>query len=292
MADISPLAALSDSLAALVARIATGVVGISGAHRRSWSGLVWASGVIVTAEEALRDEEQIMVTLPTGESSLGTLAGRDPGTDIAVLRVQGAEPALAEPAPDVAAGNLAVAVGRRGASTLAHVGHFAEIGDAWRSLRGGQIGRLMRLDMTMSGAAEGGPVVDAQGKLVGMAVLGPRGRVLAIPAETIHRIVPRLLTEGSVGRGYLGVGLHPVRASETGQAGAIVISLDANGPAALAGMLIGDLLVSWNGEPIRGVRDIFTRLGVESVGAEVEIGLVRAGNATTLPLHVGRRNGR
>ncbi|MDQ2802639.1 MAG: S1C family serine protease, partial [Pseudomonadota bacterium] len=186
--------------------------------------------------------------------------------------------------------SLAMVVGRRGGTAVARLGIVSEAGEAWRSVRGGRIDRLLRLDLTLNAASEGGPAVDASGRLIGMAVFGPRGRVLVIPGETIARVVPQILAGGSIGRGYLGLGLHPVPAAEGSQGGVIVISIDPKGPGAKAGLIMGDLLVAWNGESIRRMRDILLRLGPDSVETDATLGLVRAGVDTTVLLHVGRRN--
>lgn len=293
MPDTTPLTALSDALAALVQTTSRAVVGVHGGSRRGTSGLIWQDGVVVTAEEALRRDDGLQVTLPGGETVAATLAGRDPSTDIAVLRVAGAGGSAPEPAADARPGELALALGRRHGATVSRLGIVSQAGEAWRSMRGGRIDRFIRLDLSLDAPLEGGVAIDAAGRLIGMPVFGPRGRVLAIPAATIARVVPRILADGSVGRGYLGLGLHRVgggrRDAAPGQAGAIVVSIDPDGPGAAAGVLLGDVITSWDNEPIAGLRDIVVRLGSESIGTAVELGLVRAGAATKLTLHVGKR---
>jgi S1-C subfamily serine protease len=291
--DTTPLTALSDALAALVQQAAQTVVGVHGGSRRGTSGLIWQDGVVVTVEEALRRDDSLQVALPGGETVAATLAGRDPSTDIAVLRVVGATGSAPEPAPDARPGELALALGRRHGATVSRLGIVSQAGEAWRSMRGGRIDRFIRLDLSLDAPLEGGATIDAAGRLIGMPVFGPRGRVLVIPAATIARVVPQILADGSVGRGYLGLGLHRLgggrRDAATGQAGVIVVSIDPDGPGAAAGVLLGDVITSWNDEPIAGMRDIVVRLGSESIGAAVELGLVRAGTATMLTLNVGKR---
>src|SRR5262249_36007639 len=129
-----------------------------------------------------------------------------------------------------------------------------------------------------------------QGHVVGMTVLGPRRRALLIPSSTIDRAVDQLLTRGHVFRGYLGAGLQPMkqeRASNGSEAsdrrrGALVLSIDPNGPSARAGMLVGDILTAWNGEPIERVREVMRLLGPESIGTTVDLGLIRGGAPTAL----------
>ncbi len=292
MPDTTPLTALSDALAALVEQTAGAIVGVHGGSRRGTSGLVWQDGVVVTAEEALRRDDGLQLTLSGGETLAATLAGRDPSTDIAVLRVAGTAGTAPQPAPDARTGELAVALGRRHGATVSRLGIVSQVGEAWRSMRGGRIDRFIRLDISLDASLEGGAVLDAAGRLIGMPVFGPRGRVLVIPAATITRVVPQILADGRVGRGYLGLGLHRVggrRHEAPGQAGVIVVSIDPDGPGAAAGVLLGDVITFWNGESVSGLRDIVLQLGPESIGAAVELGLVRAGAATKLTLHVGKR---
>ena len=290
MRDDTVLQAISTELAGLIEATASRIVGVHGARRRGSSGIIWGPGAVVTAEEPISDEDDLRLTLPDGSTVPASLAGRDPGTDIAVLRADMPNaPAAPVTSANLDAGALALAVGRRNCVATARMGIISESDEAWQSMRGGRLDRLLRLDLALDPVAEGGAVVDATGALIGMAVFGPRGRVLAIPAETIGRIAPRILAEGTLGRGYLGLGLHPVPGGAAGEPGVIIISLDPDGPGAKAGVLVGDVIVAWNGEPIRRLRDIFQRLGSESAGTDVTLALVRAGTRTEVTLHVGRR---
>jgi S1-C subfamily serine protease len=289
MPDDTVLQAISTEFANLVESAGKRVVGIQGSRRRGSSGIIWGPGAVVTAEEPIRDDDELHLTLPDGNTVAASLAGRDPGTDIAVLRAEIPNaPAAPTAATELRLGGLALAVGRR-KEPVVRVGILAEMGEAWHSIRGGRVDRLLRLDLTLDLVAEGGAVIDAAGALIGMGVLGPRGRVLAIPAETIARVAPRILSEGTLGRGYLGLGLHPVPGGAAGEPGVIVISLDPEGPGAKAGVLVGDVIVAWNGEPIRRLRDIFRRLGSDVVGTEITLGVLRAGARTEVTLHAGKR---
>ncbi len=290
----SPLAAFSDAIAAIVEQTGRQVVAVHARHGAPASGFVVRPGVVVTAEETVEADEAIEVTLPDGRRMPATLAGRDPTTDIAVLRVEGLEAGEAIAAADnVRAGSIAIAVGRSGASTLSATGTVALAGEAWRSSQGGMIDALLRFDIRISRSVEGGALIDAHGRLIGMAVFGPRRRVIAIPAKTIDRVVGRILAHGSVSRGYVGLGVEPVRlpaeGGEEASRAAIVVSVDPDGPGKAAGVILGDILRSWNGEPIAGPRGLVNRLGPESVGAEVRLGLVRAGNSHDVMLKVAER---
>ncbi len=275
----SPLLAFSDHAAELVERAASSIVAVDGGGRWPSSGIHWRSGVIITAEEVLERDENIKLTLPGGRVANASLAGRDPTTDVAVLRFQpdGLPVATTAEAP-LRAGQVVVAVGNHEGAPLAALGIVALAGGAWP-------------------AAEGGALVDLQGHVVGMTVLGPRRRALSIPSSTIDRAVDQLLARGHVFRGYLGASLQPIRQerasngsqSSGGRSGVFVGSIDPNGPSARAGILVGDIVTAWNGQPIERVREIMRLLGPESIGSTVDLGLIRGGAPTALRVIIGER---
>ncbi len=283
------LSQMSDAMQALVEKTAQRVVALNPNRRGAASGILWRAGLIVTADEAIDDDEGIEVTMPDGGVVAATLAGRDPSTDIVVLRVDAHSQNLDsfKPAGAVKAGHLAVAVGRAGNGELAASGIVKECGGSWRSWAGGLIDRRILLDLALDRRSHGGAVVDAAGDLIGLAAFAPRHRALVIPAETVDRIAERLAASGSIARGYLGVGLHPLRGE--GASGAIVVRLDDNGPAKGAGILVGDILIAWNGEPIRSGRDVFSRLGPDTVGATITFDVMRAGRQIKVEVAVGER---
>ncbi len=290
----NPLIALSDHIAALVERVAGATVAVHAGRSRS-SGIHWRSGVIVTAEEVLDRDDDIKVVLAGGREVTATLAGRDPTTDVAVLRFQPDGLPVAEIADSgsLRPGHLVLAVGRHRGDPVANLGSVAFVGGAWMSQRGGSIDTLLRLDLTLSPAAEGGALVDAHGRVLGMVVAGPRGRVLAIPRATIDRAVDQLLAKGYVGRGYLGASLQPIRPrKQVGQGageGVLVVGIDPDGPAARAGLIVGDIVTAWNAAPIARVREVMRLLGPESVGNSVDLALSRGGAATALKVVIGER---
>ena len=190
----NPLAAWSDRTAQIVELAASSIVAVHSGSQRPSSGIHWRSGVIVTAEERLEGDDNIKVTLPGGRLVEASLIGRDPTTDVALLRFQPdglpiASIADGSPRP----GHIVLAVGNYEGGPLAALGIIASAGGAWHSVRGGTIDSLIRLDLVLSPAAEGGALIDVQGRVVGMAVLGPRRRALAIPDSTINRAVDQLL---------------------------------------------------------------------------------------------------
>jgi S1-C subfamily serine protease len=289
----STFTSFSDDIAALVERAAGSIVTVHGGGRWPASGIHWRSGVIVTAEERLDRDENITLTLPGGRQVDASLAGRDPTTDVAVLRFQpdGLPVSQTMTAP-ARAGQLILAVGAHDGAALAALGIVAFAGGAWRSARGGTIDSLIRLDLTLSPAAEGGALLNAQGAVIAMTVLGPRRRALAIPASTINRAVDQLLAKGHVVHGYLGAGLQALpreSRSSGGAQGLIVVSIDPDGPSARAGLLVGDIIATWDGEAIERVRDVMRRLGPESAGNAIELTVTRGGAPKSIKVVIGER---
>lgn len=288
----NPLAALSDHTAQVVERAAHTVVAVHGGSRSS--GIHWRAGVIVTAEEALERDDDISVTLPGGRQVAATLAGRDPSTDVAVLRFQPDGLAAAQTAAAAALrpGQIVLAVGSHDGAPVASLGIVGFVGGAWHSSRGGAIDSLWRLDLALSPVAEGGALVDVEGRVLGMTVFGPRRRVLAIPGATIDRAVDQLLSKGRVARGYLGAGLQNVRlgrGTSDPKRGILVVSIDPAGPSARSGLLVGDIITTWNSEPVAHVREVMRRLGSESVGTSVDLQLLRGGATADLKVTIGER---
>jgi len=160
---------------------------------------------------------------------------------------------------------------------------------AWRSLRGGTIDARLELGVSLRRRSEGGLVLDAAGRALGMAVFGPRRRVLVIPSQTIERVAATLQTHGRVARGYLGLSLQRVTVAGSEAPGAIVMSVDPQGPAAKVGIRQGDVITAWNGEPLRHVYALARSLGPDSVGTTVTLGLLRGGEAKEIPLNIGER---
>lgn len=285
----SVLKDFSDATTAIVQAAAKRVVAVEGRDWGGSSGIIVKPGVVVTADEALERDDEVGVILPDGREVKATVAGRDPTTDVAVLRISGSdltEPkAAALPLP----GAIVIGVGRVGKDVVAALGSIALVGEAWRSSQGGLIEARIRADITLRRATEGGALVDAEGNLVGMAVFGPRLRVLAIPHATVLRATEHILLHGSVARGYVGVHVQPVAADTGSPAGAVIVGLDPEGPAKKAGVIIGDIIATWNGQPVTGMRSIIERLGPTSVGQTARLGLSRAGKAMEVSMIVAAR---
>jgi S1-C subfamily serine protease len=287
-APFTQLQDLSTAFARLVGIAAPGIVAVQ-SHRSRSSGFLWRPGLIVTADEALSEEGDFAVTLPGGESIAARLVGRDHTTDVALLRVDRSDltPIRLE-SPPVAVGALAIAVGAEDGTPTAAFGVVSRSAGPWWSLRGGAIDARIELDLRMRPSAEGSLAIEAAGRAIGMTVFGPRRRVLVIPSTTIERVAARLEKHGHIPRGYLGLGFQLV-AIEGGGRGVMVMKVEPQGPGAKAGVHQGDIIATWNGEPIRHVRSLLRALGPDSVGQRVTLGLRRGGETKDIPLTIAER---
>ena len=291
---VNELAALSSELADVVGKVGKSVVAVDARPRFGSSGVFWRPGVVVTAEHTIRREEEIEVTLPDGKTVTASVAGSDPGTDLAVLKVDGnagETPVVAagEPVP----GNLALSIGRSPDSGVnATMGIVSAVSGSWRTWRGGRLDHYIRLDLTLYPASSGGLVVNTKGEAIGIATSAlSRIAGLAIPASTVNRVVEEILSRGHVARGYLGVGLQPVELPDHHK-GLIVLSLEPEGPAAKAGVLIGDVIISLGGTAVNDTDDIQSVLERHAVGQTIPAGLVRGGAAVTIGVVIGERSRR
>ncbi len=282
------LAQFSTALADLVAATAPSIVEVA-SHRSLASGFVWRENLIVTADETLADGGEILVELAGGEVRTATLVGRDPTTDIALLRVEGAPltPVSFAAAPP-RAGSLALAIGAAESAPLVALGAVASVGGAWRSMRGGEIAARIELDLRLRARGEGGLALDPDQGVLGMTVLGPRRRALVIPGATIDRVAALLLAHGRIPRGYLGLGLREV-AIDGKQVGAMIMAVEPGGPGAAAGLHQGDVIVTWAGEPAGSVARLLHSLGPDSIGTTVRVGIRRGGQEGEVEIKIRER---
>jgi S1-C subfamily serine protease len=284
------LAALSNEIAAAVELAGRNVVAVHARPRFSSSGVFWRPGAIVTAEHTVRREEEITVTLPDGATVPAALAGTDPGTDLAVLKIDVTTHAPGGTTTAPAPGTLALTIGRSEDSGVnATLGMISARSGEWRTWRGGRLDHYIRLDLTLYPGSDGGAVVNTNGETIGIATSAlSRIAGLAIPAVTVDRVVDEIMARGRVTRGYLGVGLQPVELPDH-QKGLIVLSVEPAGPAAGAGILIGDILVKLGGKPVQDTDDIQLVLERHAVGGKVEVEVLRGGESRRIDVVVGER---
>ena len=290
---------LSDAMATTVEAAGASVVRVEARRRLPASGIVWSSdGVIVTAHHVVERDDNIGVGLPNAETVSATLVGRDPTTDLAVLRAQATDltpPTWAEP-EDLRVGHLVLGLGRPGRTVQATLGIVSALGESWRTPAGGRIEPYLQTDLVMYPGFSGGPLVDVAGRVLGLntsALL--RGISLSVPTPTLRQVVETLLTHGRVRRGYLGVGAQPVRlpgglAEELGQeTGLLLVSVEPEGPAGSAGLTLGDTIVALDGQPVRHMDELLALLGGDRVGVSVPIRIVRGGQAQEVTVTIGER---
>ena len=294
------LAGLSEDLAATVDLVGRSVVAIHARRRIPSSGIVWRPGVVAAAAHTITREEDISVTLASGRTTSAALAGRDPATDIAILRLDDAAVPAAErgAGADLQVGRLVLALGRPGPSLTASMGIISAVGGEWRTWQGGRVEQFVRLDLAIYDGFSGGPLVEAGGRVLGLNTSGlSRAMALAIPAATVDRVADQLLASGRVSRGYLGVAVQPVQLPARlheklhlgGKLGLVVLNLESGGPGEAAGLLIGDVLVALEGEALEDPADLLAVLASDRVGKPVELRLVRAGELQTVAVTVGER---
>ncbi|CAB3752126.1 S1C family serine protease [Paraburkholderia humisilvae] len=296
-----PLQALSDQMAQIVGQIAQSVVAVHGRQRVASSGVIWRDGVVVTAAHTLRRDDGIDVTLPDGSTVAANFAGRDPGTDVAVLKLDGASlPAVATgDASALKPGHLVLAVARLdslGAS--ADFGVIGGVGGPWRTWRGGQLDAFVRLDGGLYPGFSGAPLADMRGTVVGLCTSAlARGAGMVIPASTVTRVADELLAKGRVSRAYVGIGTQQVSLRDTWidalklstDRGLLVVSLARGGPAEQAGVFVGDIVTALDGQPCRDVDDLHAALSTARVGQPLKLDLIRGGARSECTVVVAER---
>jgi len=290
------LVQFSDALAARVESTKPIAVAIRLAHERFVTGTVWQSDVVVASEQSLPRREEFEVVMTGGTVTTAKVAGRDSSTNIAVLRPQAPLAWSSNTTNEARAGAIVIAIGADGTGgASARLGIVNIVGPEWHSSRGGLIDRRIALDVRLARFEEGGPICDAAGNCIGMSTFGPRGQVLVIPAATIDRIVPTLLKDGRVARGWLGVTLQAVavpdalRETVDQSSGLMVMSVVENGPAAHAGIVAGDIILSVDGTTTRRFRKIARHFGSENIGRKVELRVIRSGAVITVKTTIAER---
>jgi S1-C subfamily serine protease len=293
--------ALSNDLTGVVEKINRSVVAVNARRHLSSSGVYWRNGVIVTAAHTIRRTDDISVILPNGQTVAASFAGADPTIDLAVLKMSSEQlsvPHFGDSA-QLQIGHLVLAVGRGAQRGLnAALGMVGVLSGAWRTWRGGLIDRFIGLDLALHPGAAGGPLVDAHARVLGINTSAlSRNIGVTIPVSTVDRVLAHLLEKGHMNRGYLGLGMQPIPIPEelkdalklSADAGLIVVTLDAEGPGAKAGVLFGDVIMSIEGTAVGGVRDLQPFLEPDSVGKTIAVSLLRGGQPTVVNITIGER---
>ncbi len=295
--ETSALSVLSDGIADAVEKIGPSVVQVNGRRRRAASGVVYATGMVLTASHVLEREEDLTVGTHDGRILEARLVGRDPSTDLAVLEVpEFGDGAVARPAARGArVGQISLAVARPTREEIrASFGVVSAVGGPLRTGRGARLERYIQTDVTPYPGFSGGPLINAEGHVLGITVLA-RSVAFAVPSEVAWRVAGTLSERGSVKRGYLGILSQPVRlptAQRVGleqRGGLLVVGVDDESPAGRGGMLLGDILVALDATPVTDTDELQALLTGDKVGQEVSVGVIRGGELQTLRVSVGER---
>lgn len=294
------LESLSNELASAVEAGGRAVVAIHARRRIPASGVHWRPGVIVATNHTINRDENITVTMPDGTTAPVTLAGRDPSTDLAVLRLAGQSLGTAQlrldSSPSV--GEFVIALGRPGPRLTASWGVVSSVAGAWRTWHGAEIDSLLRLDVSIYDGFSGGPLIDAAGRVLGINTSGlARGTPVTIPVATVERTVGELLERGAIRRAYLGIGTQPVRIPQslarrlelTNTVGLMIASVEPGGPADRDGVMLGDVLLALDGAAVSDPTDVLAQLAGDRVEKPMSVRVIRGGELKTFQVTPGER---
>ena len=294
------LVELSDALADAAEKAGKATVLVNARRRMPASGIAYASDLILTADHVVEREDGINVILADGAEVSARVAGRDAGSDLAVLKLERSTHAVAEATKSPARlGQIALALGRPSPDGIeASLGTVSAIGGPIRTGRGGMLERYLRTDSISYPGFSGGPLVAADGTVLGLNTSGlANGAAVTVPADIAWRIADTLIQHGRIKRGYLGIRSQTVDISEASQkalqreqaTGLLIVGVENGSPAAKGGLIVGDILVGVAGEPVLHHDELFTRLNGEVVGKSVPIDLIRGGQPQTLNVVIGEK---
>ncbi len=293
---------LSETMAQAVATTGAAIVTVRARRRFPASGIGFAPDLILTASHVVERDEDIVVVLPGGEEIAATVAGRDPASDLALLRLAEAKATVAETAPEAArVGQIVLAVGRPGLDGVqASLGIVSATGGPARFGHGGSLEQYIRTDAIPYPGFSGGPLIDVQGRVIGVNTSGlGRGASVAIPVNLAWQTAAALAEHGGVRYGYLGVRTQPVELSTEAQSelgreqtsGLLVVGVEQDSPAAAGGIIVGDILVGLAGRPLRDPDELAGRLRGPIVGQPTEIEVLRGGKPQIISVTIGEREG-
>lgn len=298
----SVIASFSQELAAAAEQAGSSVVTVHARHRVPSSGIHWRKGVVVTANHTVRREDDITLLIHGGQRVPAKLAGRDPATDLAILKFdQDAElpiPQFADP-ESLKLALFVLALGRaRSGNLVVSAGIIGGLSGEWRTWRGGRIDQSIRLDLALYPGFSGGPLINADGKVLGLNTNGfGRGRPVTIPASTVNRTVEELLEKGHIARPYLGIAMQPVaipqalrsKLKASAEGGLIVLHIEPGGPADKAGIVLGDVIVELQGEPAVDTEHVQEVLHSAKVNEKIKTTVIRGGSPIELSITLGER---
>src|SRR5215471_2072148 len=277
------------------------IVAVDGRSGHTSSGIVWRRDAVVTAAHTIRHESNIGVILGPGRSVMACLAGRDRGTDIALLKLDqelDAQPAQFGNSHPLSVGQFVIAIGRtRRGNIVASSGIISGLMGEWQVSRT-RVDQFIRPDLNLYPGFSGGALVDHTGGVLGLNTSGLlRGTTITIPSSTLSRIVEELDASGHVARPYVGLVMQAVAIPETLQkaagvnaaSGLLVMHVEAGGPAETAGVFLGDILLEMDGLAFSELDDVSEALARKGAGQEVQTSLIRGGQRMELAVRLGNR---
>lgn len=296
----NPLVELSNAMASAVDRAGSSTVMVAARRRLPASGIACATDMVLTANHVVESDDDIQIVLPDGSDVGARLSGRDPGSDLALLRLEGAQLVAAEIAPEEPKiGQLVLALGRPNRDGIqASLGVVGRISGPVRARGGGLLERYLTTDTIPYPGFSGGPLIDATGRILGINTSGlTRGASLTLPTSLAWGIAEALAQHGQVRRGFLGIRSQPVELLAIQQQvlkreqsiGLLLVGIEKDSPAAAAGLLVGDILVGFAGQPISDPDDLLTRLIGDVVGSSIEVEILRGEEQRLVPVIIGER---
>ena len=293
---------LSNQFAEIAEQTGKFVVAVYGGRRVAASGIIWRSGIVVTASHMLRRTDDVEIAFGADSRHKATFLGRDPGTDVAVLRLEKADSAAPELLSDTSklrTGQLILAVGRSTLGDLAAAaGIIARLGTPWQTWRGGKIDTLLRPDVTLYPGQSGSALVDSRGRVLGMNTSAlARAATITVPAATVERVVNEIVEHGGVFRPYLGLAMQAVavppelssKLKMEQESALMVMQVEPASPSSEAGITLGDLIISINSQPVSGIEDVQRVLGKAKRGDSVDLGYVRGGQPASARVKLADR---
>lgn len=291
---------LSDAMADAAERAGKSTVLVDARKKFPASGIAISKELILTADHVVERDEEIKVILSDGTEVVARVSGRDPGTDLVVLKLASASAAPAEVSTDSArVGQFVLAVGRPSAQGIeSSFGTINSIGGPVRTGRGSMLARYIKTDVVSYPGFSGGPLVNGDGSILGINTSGfGNGSAITIPADVAWKIAETLAKHGKIKRGYLGIRSQMVQVSDEMKkslkreqpSGLLIVGLEENSPASKGGLLVGDILVGVNGEAVAHQDDLFVRLSGDVVGKSVPLNIVRGGKLESISVVIGER---
>lgn len=292
------LGALSQQMADAVEAAGKSLVMVNGRARQAATGIAYGDAdLVLTADHVLEREDNLTVLTHDGRSLAASLVGRDPSTDLAVLRVPGLSVPAAKPAPAARVGQIALAVGRPSEDgVMASIGVVSKVSGPIRVGRGATIDKVIQTDATPYPGFSGGALVDATGAVLGLLTTGlARGAAIVIPMEIAFKVAATLTQQGYIKRGYLGivsqqVALPPAQRTDGHEHGLLIVRVEEGSPAEKGGLMVGDIVLAIEGHAVRDADDLLAALSGERVGKPAAVTVMRGGAAHSVTVTVGQRS--